>query len=639
MVTAANCEDAPTGVRFGIAGGTAGEPAWEFLLTRPSESERSVLTVDVTTVPAIDCYVAFMGNSDQHFWSAFRTARAAPFTWNVREDRFVIHPILMDLLGLPAEFRFASLNGIYLLIHPDDRGKLAAEIADRLCSASQIGTEVRVVLPDGSSRWFSGIGGVERAGSGQVAHVHGIALDITPRKAAEYASRESEEKFRVLFESSPAGMVLFSDSGVIIDVNEAFCRFMHLTPADVPGRAVREMVHSEDRQALAPGVFSAEVRYVLRDGAEIWGQSSTVRLPLPEGGSACLTAVLDITALKLAERILRKREEHFRVVANDTPAYLWTTTPDSGKRFANTPLLDFLGLDEWPPEAHWTAWVHPDDVQQALDTFQRVFHDRLPYESEYRLRRHDGQYRWMLSRATPRFSAAGEFLGYAGAVTDIDDRKCAEMQIRSLMKQLITAQETERTRLARELHDDLSQQIAGLSIGMSNLRRRLPDDSPDLNAQVERLHGGLVALARSLRNLSHQLHPWMLDLAGVAAALEACCSEFSALTGIEVVFRTEGPAEGAGPEIALCLYRITQEALQNVARHSGSNRAEVTLTRRPAEWLLTIQDGGFGFDTSDPTSGLGFVSMRERLRLVNGTLSIDSRRREGTTLTVTIPAA
>jgi two-component system sensor histidine kinase UhpB len=189
--------------------------------------------------------------------------------------------------------------------------------------------------------------------------------------------------------------------------------------------------------------------------------------------------------------------------------------------------------------------------------------------------------------------------------------------------------------VARELHDDLSQQIAAVSIGISNLKRKMPPHSEAV-AQAERVRQKLVQLAESTRRLSHELHPAVLQHSGLAAALRNYCAEFAALTSHHIAFRSEGAFDLLPPGVALCVYRVAQEALQNSIKHAKVDAAEVNLKNENGVLSLVVSDCGVGMDPN-AASGLGLVSIKERTRLVNGTVEVKSRPGEGVTLTLKVP--
>jgi two-component system sensor histidine kinase UhpB len=251
----------------------------------------------------------------------------------------------------------------------------------------------------------------------------------------------------------------------------------------------------------------------------------------------------------------------------------------------------------------------------------------------------------------------GTLLRLVGTKVDITERKRAEMAIREneaalhasnlqihhLAGSLITARDAERSRIARDLHDDVSQQLAALSIALSGLKRRLGAVSDDTDVQlgVAAIQQRTVALAESVRTLSHDLHPDVLKHAGLTAALAAHCAGLGSQT-LAASCTSEGDCESIDSETALCLYRIAQEALHNVVKHSGARHAEVRLLRADDSIQLTIADDGRGFDiakTWTGRKGLGLVSINERARLAGGSLSLVTELDKGTQVRVRLPTS
>jgi signal transduction histidine kinase len=212
-------------------------------------------------------------------------------------------------------------------------------------------------------------------------------------------------------------------------------------------------------------------------------------------------------------------------------------------------------------------------------------------------------------------------------------------RIQDLAGRLITAQEAERSWIASELHDDVNQQLAGLSISLSHIKRRLQDDGDAaVQEELTRLQQRTIDLVDVIRNLSHELHPGVLQHAGLVAALKDHCAEFGRQHAIEVTLSV-ADFDAIPQDIALCLYRVAQEALRNIAAHAGARQAQVAL-RPTADGLeLTIADDGQGFDLAEARriGGLGLISLDERVRLVGGSVRINTQPQRGTELRVEIP--
>jgi len=216
---------------------------------------------------------------------------------------------------------------------------------------------------------------------------------------------------------------------------------------------------------------------------------------------------------------------------------------------------------------------------------------------------------------------------------EVAERTVAEEALSRANRRLIEAQEEERTRIARELHDDISQRVALLAMQLDRMSLSLPASAADLKQGIEEAGRQTVELGNDIQALSHRLHNSKLDYQGLAAATAGFCRELSDRHGVAIVVHFEDIPSDMPPEISLCLYRVAQEALQNAMKHSDSRRVEVSLKSTLNEILLTVRDFGIGFDPEAVKGrGLGLISMKERLNLVGGELSIDSQPQIGTTI-------
>jgi two-component system sensor histidine kinase UhpB len=213
----------------------------------------------------------------------------------------------------------------------------------------------------------------------------------------------------------------------------------------------------------------------------------------------------------------------------------------------------------------------------------------------------------------------------------------AYVRIRSLAHQLMLAQEAERTEIARDLHDDVSQQLAALGIGLSLIEARV-DDEEFVREEVTRLRQVAIALAEKVRHVSHELHPGILQHSGLKDAIASHCEATASQHAFAVGFESRGDFDDVPDDVALCLYRATQQALRNVAMHANASRVSVSLVRLGGLLELTISDDGRGFDPSGSRAGsLGLLSIEERVHLVNGKFSVTSRVGGGSRLHISVP--
>ncbi len=376
--------------------------------------------------------------------------------------------------------------------------------------------------------------------------------------------------------------------------------------------------------------------------------------------AAIVALLVERTRRLSSDQAIRESEERLRQMVDRSPAMLWTVRPDTTPTldFINRTCAEFTGLPlEKLREEGWLDAVHPDDLDSLVGAYVRAFEARTAFLLEYRLRRADGAYRWLLATGVPKYGPDGGFAGYVGCDIDITERWEAEERTREnraalevshrevvhLAGRLIEAQDAERARVARDLHDDVSQQLAGLSIALSSLKHRMVEAraGEDLQADLRALHQRTTALAQNVRHLSHDLHPTVLRHAGLVAALTSYCAELERSHGTVLTCRAEGDLGSIAPETALCLYRIAQEALRNVIAHAGAGRADVRLLRAGDDVEITISDDGRGFDVARSLAqgkGLGLVSITERVRLAGGTVGIVAGSTKGTEVRARIPA-
>jgi len=339
--------------------------------------------------------------------------------------------------------------------------------------------------------------------------------------------------------------------------------------------------------------------------------------------------------LLASQATLRESEERFRNVANKAPVMIWMAATDKSCIYFNVPWLQFTGrsLEEELGNG-WTKGVYPDDLPGCWETYGRAFDLGEAFQMEYRLRRYDGEYRWMFDQGVPRFNADGSVAGYIGTCIDITDRRLAQEALSNISRKLLEAQEQERTWIARELHDDINQQVALLTVNLERLKQ-------DLNASVsaedvhrlEEIIEHVSGLGSDIQALSHRLHSSKLEYLGIATAASSFCRELSEQHRVQIDFRSEGETRELSQEIALCLFRVLQEGLHNAIKHSGSQRFEVRLKKTPNDVELSVRDWGIGLNPEEAMrgQGLGITSMRERLKLVHGKLSIYSEPCRGTT--------
>jgi len=410
-----------------------------------------------------------------------------------------------------------------------------------------------------------------------------------------------------------------------------------------------QRMHPEDRERVSKALtdamqnqkpYTAEFRMVRPDGTVRWitdrGKFYYATNGAPLRG---LGIGVDITDRKQAEEAIRETEERFRLVANTAPVLIWMSGSDKMCTYFNKPWLEFTGQSlESQLGNGWAKGVHPEDFQRCMDTYTEAFERRERFRMEYRLCRYDGTYRWVVDIGVPRFSD-NSFAGYIGSCIDITESKLAKEALSNVNRRLIDAQEQERTRIARELHDDIGQRLALLTIELEEIRQHFPDSTPEADNRIRQVTQRAVEIGKEVQAISHRLHSSHLEYLGIVAAAANFCRELSEQQKVKIDFAQSSVPRALPQETSLCLFRVLQEALHNAVKYSGVQRFAVQLQGTSDEIRLTVRDSGTGFDpeTAMNGRGLGLISMRERVSLVKGTISIASKLMGGTEICVRVP--
>jgi len=460
--------------------------------------------------------------------------------------------------------------------------------------------------------------------------------------------KDLQLRLAAIVDSSNDAIISKNLDGVISTWNLAAQRLFGYSEAEAIGQPITIIIpadlHEEEQGILrrirrGERIEHYETRRVTRDG-QILDVSITIS-PVRNATGAIVGAskiLRDVTETKRAQAALREREGQFRFIADTAPVIVWMSDANKDCTYLNQTWLKTTGQ---PFEAAlgrgWSDRLHPEDIDQCWDIFARAFDRRESFQMDFRLRRYDGEYRWMVSTGAPEYQADGTFAGYIGFAIDVTERRLAAEAQSTIHQRLTDAQEEERSRIARDLHDDIGQRLAVLSIDLGALART-SGASATRARKLEAARDEVTRIAMDVQALSHRLHPARLDYLGIAAAAAALCREISSQRAVEIGFHSERVPESLSQNVAVCLYRVLQEALQNAIKHSGTRKIDVTLRGGGDHVELIVRDFGAGFDVSTTDGrGLGLTSMKERARAVRGRLAILSEPQHGTTIHASVP--
>jgi signal transduction histidine kinase len=322
-------------------------------------------------------------------------------------------------------------------------------------------------------------------------------------------------------------------------------------------------------------------------------------------------------------------------------AFEWDTTTDVILRSG-----DYADIFRWADDPRhdtsrgFLAKVHPDDREAYTASAETGLTVENPaYQTSFRVVRPDGSVIWLEDAGRAYFDTKDRIVRIVGIVADVTGRKRGEEALASLPQRLIEAQEQERARIARDLHDDIGQRLAMFTIELERLQENSPDLPVEVRSGMGELQKQTSQIATDIQSLSHELHSSKLEYLGLAAAMRGFCKEFGEQQNVEIDFKVHDLPSPLSADISLCLFRVLQEALQNSAKHSGVRNVEVGLWGASGEIHLAVSDSGAGFDSEvvKENRGLGLISMEERLKLVKGTFSIESQPKRGTTIHARVP--
>jgi len=496
----------------------------------------------------------------------------------------------------------------------------------------------------------------------------GIGQDITWRKQAEAALRESEERFRQLAEN-------IKDLFWIKTAD--FKRALYLSPAfeRISGRKAEERyqevdygpflntIHPEDRgrmvQIIESGLeeqFDIEFRLIRPDGAVRWIHDRGFPIRDASGQVYRIAGIAsDITERKMADEALREGEERFRQLTENIREVFWITTADFSRQVYISPGFRNLTGEHpemlYPGEGHkpFFAFVYPEDQPRLREITENPGEG---FDVEYRMLRADGSIRWVRDRGFPMRNQHGEIYRFGGVAEDITERKEAENrlqatseQLRALSANLQSAREEEATRIARQIHDDLGGVLTGLRWELEALAKMIHEAGdlgplkPAMHLKLATMLGLTDTTINVVRRIASELRPSILDDLGLMEAIEWQAEQFQARTGIECQCDCAVQGFELGDQQATALFRIFQEALTNILRHARATRVHVAMKEEQADLVLTVSDNGRGITEAEKRgrSSLGILGMQERAHLIGGHIEVAGEMGAGTTLHVRLP--
>ncbi len=568
--------------------------------------------------------------------------------------------------GRPSDFVYLNVNPAFEMLTglKDVEGKQASVAIPGIQSsdAELIATYGRVAetgIPErfetfvkALDMWFS-----ISVYSPEPEHFVAVFDVITERKRAETALRESEERFRRVFEEGPLGMFMCGEDGRFSTVNDAFAVMVGYPTAELAGMTMADIAHPDNLaddhlsiQRLACGeipVYRTEKRYVRKDGGVVWGATTVTVMRKPDGEFLYFLAMVDdVTERAQALEDLRASELRFRTLIEDSPAAIGIVRGGT-ITYGNPRCLEMFGVKSLAEIAGQSVldWMSPQTAAEETARIQRRMQG-LPVENFYEIEglRRDGTLIPFHVAVTEVNLVDG--MASIGVFTDLTARKRAEQellnsheQLRQLTAHIEVVREEERRWVAREVHDEIGQFLTALKMDLTWVRKRLHDDQTVLIGKTVEMVTLVDSAIQSVKKISAHMRPVPLEELGVEVALDWLIEDFEKRAGIEIRRSLLIRAADFDTERSTALFRILQESLNNVVRHSQATRVTVSLTENDNSVILFVQDNGVGIETTSiaDTRSFGLIGMRERARYLGGDVSVEPGPDGGTRVIATIP--
>jgi PAS domain S-box-containing protein len=566
-------------------------------------------------------------------------------------------------------------NGWAENIHPEDLDRSLQAYTTGFDARESISIEYRLRRHDGQWRWILDNGVPRYDAHNNFAGYIGSCVDVTTVKSLEeqrvvaerklrQSSRalletrdslaESEATVRLLLNTSAQAILAVDADGRIVLANDTTTSMFGYDVPDLLGQSMELLIPeacqgpSEHHKTFFPAVQSRPMGM----GPDLHGRRKDgSSFPIEIGlsvvnarkGRLGAVFVTDITERRRLDQSLRQRNQELAVLFDNSPDSVVRFDPNIRPTHVNAAFLRVTGISGKDALNDLRQLPVPVDVAETAENLTRnVFTTGQPSIAYFSYQTPEGL-RDFEVRYIPEFAADQSIAAVFSIGRDITEQKklqelaaAREDEIRALTADLITSQEQERRRMARDIHDSLCQHLGALAAEIGEVSAAVPASGlAGQRLRAARKHA--LSAAEEARQIARQLHPAILEDLGLPKALQSLCEEFSRQAGIPVKFRVIGPGRAVPIETASCVYRITQEAFNNIARHAGAKNVAVRLTERRDLHLL-IHDDGVGFDpeTVHGGGGLGLVSMRERARLANGELSVDAKPGHGTRIKLVV---
>ncbi len=617
--------------------------------------------------------------SEERLILALESADMGIWEWDAETDSVLWNERQYELFGIRPDDFHGTGTDVLSRIHPEDRPRIDAGVRRAIEQGLSFREEFRVTRADGSVHWLFGSGRPMHAEHGRYRQVVGVNLDITDRRLHqermqglnEVLETRIRERTAALAEANERwGWVVRATTDGIWDwdlirdtayFSPRWKEMYGFQDSDLPESVEewRMRIHPDDRHSVLSSleaylrgekeVFWEEYRIRRKDGGYIWVLDRGIAVFNEQGRAVRMVgADTDITWRKEAEHVLRRREHEFRTLADNVPALFSYIDRDQRYRFVNKRYEElFCRPDEELIGMSVEDLLGPDGNAQVRPHLGKALAGEVvAFECELKSAG-DGLH-YLAGQYVPDRDEQGQVAGVFALMTDITALKSSEAllrereaQLRDLGAKLLRAQEEERRRISRDLHDDVMQRMGGLTLDLYSLADAVSSQEAGcVQSQIKACGASAEQLTTDLQRMAHQLHPSVLEFGGLETAVRGHVNDFALRTGVSAECTTRDVPKDVPLDKATCLYRVLQEGLQNVQKHADATTVLVRLLRTGRGLGLCIHDDGRGIEQVEGAArrkGLGLTSMAERVGMLNGIFHIRTKPNDGTEIHAWVP--
>ncbi len=649
---------------------------------------KSVLLISTDITQRKNTEHAFQ-DAKERLQAALDASLTGTFRWNIQTNELSWDRNLDRLFGFPPGESVQSLENFIERVHRDDRQAVIDQCQRCATYGSDFSMEFRVVWPDGTVRWIDDKGKTYRSAAGQPLYMTGACIDVTEEMESRKKLEQSESRFRSTFENAAIGVAHVGLDGRWLLINNTLSQTLGYPKDELAEKTFQDITHPDDlqkdldylRDVLAGRIstYTMEKRYQRKDKSILWA-NLTVSLQRDDHGIPLyfISLIQDISERKEAEGLLKETRDQLTQLSDFMPQMVWATRADGYHDFYNQQWYDFVGLSYDDTKAEgWSKVLHPDDAERTWKIWNESLQTGKLYETKYRMRRHDGEYRWLLARAIPFRNSQGAIVRWFGTCTDIHDQKAAEEQLETLI--------AERTHRLQRSNEDLQQfaHVASHDLKEPLRKVRLFTEKLDHTIRNGNVAGTFPYLNKIDRSVSRmtsmidgileyssmdatQVYQEVVDLNTVLALTEFDLESLIEKKNARLVY-------GSLPKVRATsglLQRVFNNLISNSLKFAHQDRnliISITATKvvddvrqgkiYPGEYSkITVKDNGIGFSNAYAEmifapftrlhskdeyegTGLGLALCRKIIERLNGSIEASGESGLGATFTILLPAA